>query len=132
MVRNRKLLVYISNYIFRALEWWYLHVLQRMSLYTFTGIVRRKGDSFAFKNNPSIDLLSFISAFFKQLPFSKHFIQLNVCKTDIWFLFPKHLVGGCFVGTHVVKLRSCANLCCDFFFSFLGAIPQVQTRPSVC
>lgn len=38
--------------------------LQRMSLYLFTGgIVKKIGDSLAFRNNPSIDLFIFISAF---------------------------------------------------------------------
>lgn len=43
----------------------------------------KKKDTFAFENNPSIDLLIFISAFLKLLPFLKHFIQLNMRKINM-------------------------------------------------
>lgn len=58
------------------------------------------------QNNPTIDLfIFFISAFLKLMPFSKHFIQLNMCKINIRLLLTKHLVNECFVGTHVVTVE---------------------------
>lgn len=79
--------MYISNYIFRSLEWWYSRGELGNPCVTENVIVThcevKKKDSFAFKNNPSIDLLIFISAFLKLLPFSKHFIQLSMCKINI-------------------------------------------------
>ena len=89
----------------------YTPALQRMWLYMCGGGKRL----ICLHNNPSIDLLIFFSAFLKLLPFSKHFIQLNICKVNVQLLFAKHLVGVCCVGTYAVKLRSRANLCCEFF-----------------
>lgn len=82
-------------------------VLQNMSLYTFTGgAARGKGDSFAFRNNPSIYLLIFISAFLNCCLFQSTLYSGICVKLIFDFFFAKHLVDECFVGTYVVKLRS--------------------------
>lgn len=43
----------------------------------------KKGDSFAFETILVLICRFFISAFLKLLPFSKHFIQLDMCKINI-------------------------------------------------
>lgn len=103
----------MSNYIFRALEWWYSRgelenpcVAENVIVHSHRRNSVGGRRCVCLQNNPNIDLLVFISAFLKLLPFSSTLYSLICVRLIFDFFFVKRPVDQCFVGTYGVKLRS--------------------------
>lgn len=129
----------MSYYIFRAVEWWYSRVeLEPLCCrechctQSWRNSVRGRR-CVCLQNNPNINLLIFISAFLKLLPFSSTLYSFICVRLIFDFFLVKRPVDQCFVGTYGVKLRSWANVCCDMilFFFYRSNLPSTDKAKCV-